>query len=202
MSDLETRLAWTNPIQYLIEHNRAFRIQPPYAEMSLEPVIQASQRGEQIIHMLPYLEVSLRHKDMSDTLDNQLRAIELTFILQNLAWQNGSHLITVVSLAKNVLANQYPLIAKENSAAAVKNTAYYAGPHVDPAIRCAIEHGYSRGASKRVTDGCVRTILEAVKHLGSALNTDEVREFLSRAARDDNEIIADHALQAYTRIFG
>lgn len=201
MSNLDAKLAWFNPNQYLIEQNRAFRVSMPFYEVKLDPLVRASQVGENIIHMLPYLEVSLRHKDMDDTPENRLRAIELSSVLQNLGWHNGSHLITVVSLADNVLANKYPLIAKENSAAALKNTAYYAGPHLDSAVRCALEYGYTRGASKRITDGCVRTILEAASHLGSSLNSDEVREFLEKAAGDDNKVIVRHAHAAEAQIF-
>src|SRR3989338_2499333 len=100
MSNLEETLARHNPIQYLIEHNRPFRPQGPFYPMTISPLIRASQVGSNIVHMMPYLERSLRHTDMTGTPDIELHAIELSALLQNLAWHEGPHLNTIVSLVK------------------------------------------------------------------------------------------------------
>lgn len=209
--NIERITAGISPDQAYTESVRPFRFSVGQRiglmdKLCLETHIQTSQRGKHLFPILEYVSYLLQN-ETGETDHSRSRIQDAAAILPNLGWYEGPHLTGVVSLSGRLLdginAGKTPLTAGEYAAGALKNAAHFTGSHIAQVVKLAVKYGYSKRTSARINYDCVRTLLYAAKHFKDqlALN-DGVRKLLERAAKDENPVIANHAIEAKIKIFG
>jgi hypothetical protein len=166
--------------------------------IDLEQQIRLSEAGKYIYQGLGLVSHVLSTENgQSDT--SKLRIINASRIVQNAGWWDGPHLGDVVNYAGKILKNDFPLVARQNAADAVKNALYFPGGHTESALNLVFEQQIG---SIRKVSSLMKGFSYAVEHCPERLKTAEVEELLGRKSKSENIVIAHYAGKAYNALFG